>query len=73
MLEYLKPGTRVRVSSNDFYNGADGTLSEHHMIEREVFHRVSFNHPVMFRNMSYATGVFANSELIELEVRTCLN
>ena len=73
MWEYLKPGTRVRVSSNDFHNGADGILTEHHMIEREVFHRVSFDHPVVFRNTPYVAGVFANSELIELEGRTCLN
>ena len=73
MWEYLKPGARVRVSSNDFYNNAVGVLSTHKMIGDEWFHHVIFDRPVVFRNVSHITGIFANSELIELDGGTCLN
>ena len=69
----IKPGSRVRVSSNDFYDGAIGTVSTKRNIGEEIFLNVVFDHPIVMQDISHIVGLFAPSELIELEEKTCLN
>ena len=69
----IKPGSRVRVSSNDFYDGAIGTVSTDRKINEETFHYVVFDHPVVMSDISHIVGLFASSELNILEGKTCLN
>ena len=63
----------MRVSSNDFYNGTIGTVSTKRNIGEETFLHVVFDHAVVERDISHIIGLFAPSELIELEGETCSN
>lgn len=69
----IEPGSRVRVSSNDFYNGATGTVSTKRNIGEETFLHVVFDRPVVMHDISHIVGLFAPSELIEMEGKTCSN